>query len=86
MKSIVQKPLPIKFKSKKSEIGSGDTKKPDKKEEKKTLQDTKKDTALNHLGPRTLTCYICGREFGTASLPLHEPKCLQVCFSKRNLI
>ncbi|KAL1513549.1 hypothetical protein ABEB36_002949 [Hypothenemus hampei] len=26
---------------------------------------------------RTLTCYICGREFGTASLPLHEPKCLQ---------
>ncbi|CAG9766422.1 unnamed protein product [Ceutorhynchus assimilis] len=26
---------------------------------------------------RTLTCYICGREFGTASLALHEPKCLQ---------
>lgn len=29
-------------------------------------------------GPRTVICYICGREFGTASLPLHEPKCLQV--------
>ncbi|XP_048523357.1 zinc finger protein 474 isoform X2 [Dendroctonus ponderosae] len=28
-------------------------------------------------GKRTLTCYICGREFGTASLALHEPKCLQ---------
>ncbi|XP_023571104.1 zinc finger protein 474 isoform X1 [Octodon degus] len=27
--------------------------------------------------PRTLTCYICGREFGTLSLPIHEPKCLQ---------
>ncbi|VEN55701.1 unnamed protein product, partial [Callosobruchus maculatus] len=26
---------------------------------------------------RTLTCYLCGREFGSASLPLHEPKCLQ---------
>ncbi|XP_018573986.1 uncharacterized protein LOC108913016 isoform X2 [Anoplophora glabripennis] len=26
---------------------------------------------------RTLTCYLCGREFGTASLPLHEPKCLE---------
>lgn len=29
-------------------------------------------------GPRTVTCYLCGREFGTKSLPLHEPKCLQV--------
>lgn len=28
-------------------------------------------------GPRTVTCYLCGREFGTKSLPLHEPKCLQ---------
>ncbi|XP_076268480.1 uncharacterized protein LOC143201363 isoform X1 [Rhynchophorus ferrugineus] len=28
-------------------------------------------------GKRTLTCYICGREFGTASLHLHEPKCLE---------
>ncbi|XP_030048188.1 zinc finger protein 474 [Microcaecilia unicolor] len=27
--------------------------------------------------PKTLICYICGREFGTASLPIHEPKCLQ---------
>lgn len=31
-------------------------------------------------GPRTLTCYICGREFGTMSLPLHEPKCMEVRF------
>lgn len=30
--------------------------------------------------PRTVTCYICGREFGTASFPIHEPKCLQVRF------
>lgn len=29
-------------------------------------------------GPRTVTCYICGREFGTASFPIHEPKCMQV--------
>ncbi|XP_007940429.1 zinc finger protein 474-like [Orycteropus afer afer] len=27
--------------------------------------------------PRTLICYICGREFGTLSLPIHEPKCLE---------
>ena len=30
-------------------------------------------------GPRTITCYICSREFGTASFPIHEPKCLEVC-------
>lgn len=29
-------------------------------------------------GPRSVTCYICSREFGTASFPIHEPKCLQV--------
>nr|KAF6367391.1 zinc finger protein 474 [Pipistrellus kuhlii] len=27
--------------------------------------------------PRTLVCYICGREFGSLSLPIHEPKCLE---------
>ncbi|XP_074238317.1 zinc finger protein 474 [Saimiri boliviensis] len=27
--------------------------------------------------PRTVVCYICGREFGTLSLPIHEPKCLE---------
>lgn len=27
--------------------------------------------------PRTLICYICGREFGTLSLPIHEPQCLE---------
>lgn len=27
--------------------------------------------------PRTFICYICGREFGTLSLPIHEPKCLE---------
>ncbi|XP_055980817.1 zinc finger protein 474-like [Sorex fumeus] len=27
--------------------------------------------------PRTLICYICGREFGTRSLPIHETKCLE---------
>ncbi|XP_066459210.1 zinc finger protein 474-like [Eleutherodactylus coqui] len=31
----------------------------------------------NPVKPRTLICYICGREFGTKSLPIHEPKCLE---------
>lgn len=28
-------------------------------------------------GPKTVICYICGREFGTKSLPIHEPQCLE---------
>ncbi|KAL3901641.1 MAG: hypothetical protein SGCHY_000464 [Lobulomycetales sp.] len=30
-----------------------------------------------HIGlhPKLLLCHICGREFGTKSLPLHIPKC-----------
>lgn len=28
--------------------------------------------------PRMVVCYICMREFGSASLPLHVPHCLQV--------
>lgn len=28
--------------------------------------------------PKAETCYLCGNEFGAASLPLHETKCLEV--------
>lgn len=27
---------------------------------------------------RLVLCYLCGKEFGTASLPFHEPQCLKV--------
>lgn len=27
--------------------------------------------------PRFVVCYLCGREFTTASLPIHEPQCLE---------
>ncbi|XP_077989499.1 zinc finger protein 474-like [Glandiceps talaboti] len=27
--------------------------------------------------PRTVVCYICGREFGTKSISIHEPQCLE---------
>ncbi|XP_017776309.1 PREDICTED: zinc finger protein 474-like isoform X2 [Nicrophorus vespilloides] len=68
VKNSVQKPLAIKYKS---------TKPPNKivlpsqsaEPNLKPMKPTK--------GPRTLTCYLCGREFGTTSLPLHEPKCLE---------
>lgn len=32
----------------------------------------------------TLVCYICGRDFGTRSIGIHEPQCLEV--SRRELL
>ncbi|XP_025072925.1 zinc finger protein 474-like [Pogonomyrmex barbatus] len=26
---------------------------------------------------RTITCYICGRDFGSSSIAIHEPQCLK---------
>jgi hypothetical protein len=42
------------------------------------LDDRRSDKPIVRSGPRTVLCYLCGREFGTASYPLHEPHCLQV--------
>ena len=30
------------------------------------------------MNPRMIVCYICGREFGSQSITIHEPKCLEV--------
>ncbi|KAH3730005.1 hypothetical protein DPMN_055984 [Dreissena polymorpha] len=34
-----------------------------------------KDTGKG--GPKTVICYICGREFGSKSIPIHEPQCME---------
>lgn len=88
-KNTVQKPVAIKYKSKqfsgkeKTPRAPSPTKKmivvPTKgKPEKVTKVEVKEEVARVRSAKRTLTCYLCGREFGTASLPLHEPKCLEV--------
>lgn len=41
------------------------------------LTGLKKGSSGIPVRPRTLVCYICGREFGTLSLPIHELKCLE---------
>ena len=33
---------------------------------------------------RTVVCYICGREFGTKSIGIHEPQCLQKWHKENN--
>ncbi|KRT84970.1 hypothetical protein AMK59_1578, partial [Oryctes borbonicus] len=91
IKSTVQKPVAIKYKSKlaeKRKIATAPVKKTPEAIAK-TPEARRKDPesvrngvagrkVASAKGPRTLTCYICGREFGTMSLPLHEPKCLEV--------
>uniref|UniRef100_A0A8C3NE86 C2HC/C3H-type domain-containing protein n=2 Tax=Geospiza parvula TaxID=87175 RepID=A0A8C3NE86_GEOPR len=27
--------------------------------------------------PPTVICYVCGREYGTKSISIHEPQCLK---------
>lgn len=48
------------------------------------LESNKKVRKGMQHGPPSLICYICGRNFGTKSLQLHEPHCLEVsgAFSK----
>ena len=29
-------------------------------------------------GPTFVVCYVCGRQFGASSLPIHQPQCLEV--------
>ncbi|XP_050305951.1 uncharacterized protein LOC126743062 isoform X2 [Anthonomus grandis grandis] len=95
VKSSVQKPVAIKYKSSKTNRSAELTAQtsPVKKDltvvipkpsspiaENETKMGRKSvATTPTRVGSakRTLTCYICGREFGTASLGLHEPKCLQ---------
>ncbi|XP_056021207.1 zinc finger protein 474-like isoform X2 [Ostrea edulis] len=35
-------------------------------------------------GARTVVCYICGREFGTKSISIHEPQCLEKWKNENN--
>ncbi|KAF5269813.1 hypothetical protein FQR65_LT05859 [Abscondita terminalis] len=70
VKSTVQKPIAMKYKSKLN----NECKKENNNKEETT---TRSSRPVSNRGPKTLMCYVCGREFGTASLPLHEPKCLE---------
>ncbi|KAJ8932560.1 hypothetical protein NQ318_011202 [Aromia moschata] len=99
VKSIVQKPVAIKYKSKTKETEKKPSPNrkpaspPQKMVQTPSNAEQRANSNNNNKAPavpkqtepvpraksakRTLTCYLCGREFGTASLPLHEPKCLQ---------
>uniref|UniRef100_A0A2I2YS77 C2HC/C3H-type domain-containing protein n=1 Tax=Gorilla gorilla gorilla TaxID=9595 RepID=A0A2I2YS77_GORGO len=33
--------------------------------------------------PPAVVCYICGREYGTKSISIHEPQCLKKMYLKK---
>nr|XP_044637030.1 zinc finger protein 474 isoform X3 [Equus asinus] len=43
-----------------------------------------KPTMIRH--PPTIVCYICGREYGTKSIAIHEPQCLKKWHNENNLL
>uniref|UniRef100_A0A452GMT4 C2HC/C3H-type domain-containing protein n=1 Tax=Gopherus agassizii TaxID=38772 RepID=A0A452GMT4_9SAUR len=36
--------------------------------------------------PPTVVCYICGREFGTKSIGIHEPQCLKKWHNENDML
>ncbi|KAK9875516.1 hypothetical protein WA026_007907 [Henosepilachna vigintioctopunctata] len=89
VRNSVQKPVAIKYKSKKLTIQKSLPERkpslpsqvlehsPPATGQTTVMNASSKPVSRASSAKRTLTCYICGREFGTASLPLHEPKCLE---------
>uniref|UniRef100_A0A6I8MZR9 Zinc finger protein 474 n=2 Tax=Ornithorhynchus anatinus TaxID=9258 RepID=A0A6I8MZR9_ORNAN len=36
--------------------------------------------------PKMVFCYICGRAYGTKSISIHEPQCLQKWHAENNAL
>ncbi|KAL6256326.1 hypothetical protein P5V15_012443 [Pogonomyrmex californicus] len=70
----IQKPVALNFRSdrNRNKLDESDPIVPQDSD-----QQGRSSSAPMKRGPRTVTCYICGREFGTASFPIHEPKCME---------
>lgn len=78
----IQKPVALNFRSdrNRNKLDEIETKPvaPQDRPSQDSTQQVKSSSASMKRGPKTVTCYICGREFGTASFPIHEPKCMEV--------
>lgn len=76
----IQKPVALNFRSDRNKNKIEDAEASSKDVAPRDPQDSTRarlSSALNKRGPKSITCYICGREFGTASFPIHEPKCIE---------
>jgi len=77
----IQKPVALNFRSDRNRNKLDETENPVIPQDHSSQvseQQSRSMSALMKRGPRSVTCYVCGREFGTASFPIHEPKCMEV--------
>ncbi|RLU15766.1 hypothetical protein DMN91_011522 [Ooceraea biroi] len=76
----IQKPVALNFRSDRNKNRPEDIEarsKPVTPQDRQDSAEVRASSAPNKRGPKTITCYVCGREFGTASFPIHEPRCLE---------
>ncbi|XP_018310947.1 uncharacterized protein [Mycetomoellerius zeteki] len=79
----IQKPVALNFRSdrNRNKLDEAETKSnpviPQDHPSQDSDQQSRSLSAPMKRGPRSVTCYVCGREFGTASFPIHEPKCME---------
>lgn len=77
----IQKPVALNFRSdrNKNKLDDVETKSNQAIPRDYSSQDQEdRSSSAPRRGPKTVTCYVCGREFGSASFPIHEPKCMEV--------
>ncbi|XP_029171625.1 uncharacterized protein LOC114940980 isoform X2 [Nylanderia fulva] len=82
----IQKPVALNFRSDRNRNRSDETRPVASQDP--SAQDSGRQVRSSSAkrGPKTITCYICGREFGTASFPIHEPKCMEKWDRENNLL
>jgi len=74
----IQKPVALNFRSDRNKNKQNEVETKSKPVPQNPDQQSRSLSASTKRGPRSVTCYVCGREFGTASFPIHEPKCMEV--------
>ncbi|XP_018343007.1 PREDICTED: uncharacterized protein LOC108749017 [Trachymyrmex septentrionalis] len=85
----IQKPVALNFRSDRNRNKLDETENPVIPQDHSSQvldQQSRSLSALTKRGPRSVTCYVCGREFGTASFPIHEPKCMEKWERENNLL
>ncbi|XP_018405706.1 PREDICTED: zinc finger protein 474-like [Cyphomyrmex costatus] len=75
----IQKPVALNFRSdrNRNKLDEAETKSNPVIPQDHPSDQQSRSSASMKRGPRSVTCYVCGREFGTASFPIHEPKCME---------
>ncbi|KAL0100601.1 hypothetical protein PUN28_019181 [Cardiocondyla obscurior] len=87
----IQKPVALNFRSdrNKNKLDEVETKShsinPEDNLQNSDLQDGSSSAPMKR-GRRIVTCYICAREFGSASFPIHEPKCMEKWERENNML